>query len=190
MFKAAELGIYKTHTFTDAGISGTENIEDRPQLTAALSVIEPYDYFITYNVSRLARDLPIALIIYKKLQEKKVRFIAVESERVSSAELYMLQALKAQNEREVIVNTTKGALQELKKSNKPAGTIPYGYQRSSHSKQLEVCPKEQKVIKHVLLLHEKSYNLKDIQLFINKKYSSRTGRSIVHPFVKTNFSQS
>lgn len=67
--------------FTDTGISGTRDLEDRPGLAALLDRVEHNGVktVLVENASRLARDLMVQEVIISQLREVGVRVIAADS---------------------------------------------------------------------------------------------------------------
>lgn len=67
--------------FTDTGISGTRELEDRPGLAALLDRVEHNHVktVLVENASRLARDLMVQEVIIGQLREAGVRVLAADS---------------------------------------------------------------------------------------------------------------
>lgn len=59
--KANELGANEILTFTDAGVSGSTEIANRPGLAEALAVVKRGDVVIVAKRDRVARDMFLSL---------------------------------------------------------------------------------------------------------------------------------
>lgn len=68
----AAMGVAEDRIYTDKGVSGTRR--DRPGLDQALAAVREGDTFVVTKLDRLARSVPDALEIMKKLSDRRVKF--------------------------------------------------------------------------------------------------------------------
>ena len=68
----AAMGVAEDRIYTDKGVSGTRR--DRPGLDQALAAVREGDTFVVTKLDRLARSVPDALEIMKKLSDRGVKF--------------------------------------------------------------------------------------------------------------------
>lgn len=78
---AREKGYRLLDEFSDAGVSGTTELDDRPGLAALLDRVENNHVktVLVENATRLARDLMVQEVILSRLRDAGVRVIAADS---------------------------------------------------------------------------------------------------------------
>jgi len=177
--KAKELGARETIPFTDAGLSGSTEIEDRPGLWAALSQIKRGDVLIVAKRDRVARDMFLALTVERMIKVKKATFVSVAGEGSTDDLSGLMQRrmfdLFAEIEHEMIRTRTKAALQTKKSKGERVGSVPFGYQLSEDGIHLEPNAVEQEVVTLVQSLR-KALSFRAIVKHLNDNaIPSRTG---------------
>ncbi len=180
---AASLGASETLLFTDAGISGSKGIEDRPALTEALAALRKGDVLIVAKRDRIARDMLVTLTVEKVVTKRGARLLSVagegsDSDGVTGLILRTMTDLFAQVERETIRSRTRSALQVKKSKSERVGAIPYGFQLAEDGKHLLECEREQRIIAIVESLRNEGLSLRAIVARLNEdRIPTRTGRA-------------
>jgi DNA invertase Pin-like site-specific DNA recombinase len=177
--KAKELGAIETIPFTDAGLSGSTEIEERPGLWAALSQINRGDVLIVAKRDRVARDMFLALSVERMIRAKKATFVSVAGEGSTDDLSGLMQRrmsdLFAEIEREMIRTRTKAAMQTKKAKGEYLGTVPFGYKLCDDGIHLEPDTQEQDVVTLVQSLRKK-LSFRAIVKYLNDNgIPSRTG---------------
>ena len=177
------LGITEVQVFTDAAVSGSVPVEDRPGLTSALAALRKGDFFIVAKRDRIARDMDTAVTVERALKSRKAVLISAAGEG-SGAGVEDTSALMqrrmfqvfAEIERQMIRDRTKAALQAKKSKGERVGAVPYGYRLSCDGTHLEVCEREQEIISLVKELQAKGISSRATVEFLNDhNVQTRTG---------------
>lgn len=178
---AGTLGALETLLFTDAGISGSKGIEDRPALTEALAALRKGDVLIVAKRDRIARDMLVTLTVEKVVSKRGAKLLSVagegsDSEGVTGLILRTMTDLFAQVERETIRTRTRSALQVKKSKAERVGAIPYGYRLAEDGKHLIENEREQRIIALVQSLRTDGLSLRAIVARLNEQsVTTRTG---------------
>jgi len=104
--KAHDMGAAVAGVFEDAGISGALYLDARPQLQAALAMLESgqAQILICYSVSRLSRDVEHLAIIRKRIKACRaiLQFVDMTYEDTASGKMaYYFNGVMAENERDM-----------------------------------------------------------------------------------------
>jgi site-specific DNA recombinase len=178
---AGTLGASEVLLFTDAGISGSKGIEDRPGLTEALATLRKGDVLIVAKRDRIARDMLVTLTVEKVVAKRGARLLSVagegsDSDGVTGLILRTMTDLFAQVERETIRSRTRSALQVKKAKAERVGAIPYGFRLAEDGTHLIESEREQRIIALVQSLREDGLSLRAIVAKLNAdSVSTRTG---------------
>lgn len=129
---AQALGLDVGAVCTDAGVSGSTPLDDRPGLIELLRVIRRKDTVIVARRDRIARDALLALLLEKELGRRGVRLVSADGSGNGDgpADLLMRRLLDAfgEFERAVIRARTKAALQaQRERGRRFSRWPPYGY---------------------------------------------------------------
>jgi len=133
--------------FTDAGVSGTAEIDKRPGLLDALHAVkaERADVFLVYRRDRFARNVRISTSTQYLIQKMGAAVVCVEGGgNGDSPEAQLMGVIAdafAAYEVLVIAMRTRAALQYKKGKGERVGSIPFGYRLKldgQHSKKCEV----------------------------------------------------
>lgn len=173
--------------YVDAGISGSQSIENRKQLSELLiecntrngkgkhSPENIISKVIIQKMDRLARDTYQYLWIEGKLNEMGVTVESVNEEMFNQPNDPIIQALKemvivfSKMEKSIIANRlSKGRTEKSTKGIKPCGTLPYGYKYNS-KKEVVIDKAEAKVVQEVFDLYSKGYGYTDIARQLNSQ---------------------
>ena len=124
--------------YTDAGISGTKGVDQRPQLSLMLQDLKPNTVVLVAKRDRISRDTFLSLWVEKEC--KKVHAViesaSGEGNGDSPADEMMRRIVDAfsEYERNLISQRTKNA---LSKSNKKLGRVPYGFKKDSSGRVIK-----------------------------------------------------
>lgn len=178
---AGSLGASEVLLFTDAGISGSKGIEDRPGLTEALAALRKGDVLIVAKRDRIARDMLVTLTVEKVVSKRGAKLLSVagegsDSEGVTGLILRTMTDLFAQVERETIRSRTRSALQVKKAKAERVGAIPYGFRLAEDGKHLIESQRECRIIRLVESLRADGLSLRAIVARLNAdSVTTRTG---------------
>lgn len=139
----------------EINLSKIEGIDHREQLKLALKTAKPGDIFVSFAMSRIARNLEVGLQILNYLKEKKV-FIVLVKDNLDSRQknsfkmIFTMYSIIAETERNMMIDRVKSAMDYKKDMGEFVGAIPFGW-RLSDGKQSDLVPdeKEQEIIKLV-----------------------------------------
>jgi DNA invertase Pin-like site-specific DNA recombinase len=124
--------------YTDAGISGTKGVDQRPALSQMLSELKPGTVVLVAKRDRISRDTFLSLWVEKEC--KKVHAViesaSGEGNGDSPADEMMRRIVDAfsEYERNLISQRTKNA---LAKSKKRLGRVPYGFKKDSSGRVIK-----------------------------------------------------
>jgi DNA invertase Pin-like site-specific DNA recombinase len=138
--RAKSLGMVIVDEYEDAGVSGTNEMDDRPGLSALLDRIDSNGVRVVLveNASRLARDLMVQEIILQELRKRGVQVIeadggndlTVGSNDPTATLIRQVLGAVSQFEKSVLVLKLRAARQRIKKTDgrcegrKPFGSMP------------------------------------------------------------------
>ena len=138
--RAKSLGMVIVDEYEDAGVSGTNEMDDRPGLSALLDRIDSNGVRVVLveNASRLARDLMVQEIILQELRKRSVQVIeadggndlTVGSNDPTATLIRQVLGAVSQFEKSVLVLKLRAARQRMKKTDgrcegrKPFGSMP------------------------------------------------------------------
>ena len=118
--------------YTDAGISGTKGVDERPAMSEMLQELSPNTVVLVAKRDRISRDTFLSLWVEKEC--KKVHAViesaSGEGNGDDPANEMMRRIVDAfsEYERNLISQRTKNA---LAKSTKKLGRVPYGYKKDA-----------------------------------------------------------
>jgi DNA invertase Pin-like site-specific DNA recombinase len=140
-------------------ISEIKGIEHRDQLKCALRTCKPGDMFVTYALTRLARNVEMAVSLIRYLKEKKVIIIFVkdglDSRQASFKMTSTLLSMMAEMERDSMIDRVKSSMTLKRELGEFVGNIPFGYMLEN-GKQSDLIenPAEQEIIKLIKTLRD------------------------------------
>lgn len=131
--KAAELGASVEAVFTDAGISGREEL--RPGFQEAIAYAEEHsiDYIVVWSSSRFARDHIVAGWYKRRLEKRGIRVVSctMETDRTTTGG-YLLDSMTALfdelHSMQVSADTTRSMMKNARDGFWNGGRPPFGYQ--------------------------------------------------------------
>ena len=160
--------------FSDDGISGKKDLDDRPGLAELLDFIEnnEVDEVIIYKLDRLARDVGLQEYLIRQMNKSGVKLVSVKDENIDDdpqRKLFrvMLGAI-AEYERSLIdMRMTAGRLNKARKGGYSGGGVPLGYK--TKGKELVVDNENVETIKKVFYLRRyKRYSMNKIAKELNE----------------------
>jgi DNA invertase Pin-like site-specific DNA recombinase len=130
---AARMGWEVVGVFTDAGVTGSVGLEDRPAMLEAIALLGKGGVLLVAKRDRIGRLEPMAMaMIERAVQRKGARIVSAagegtENDDPSSILMRRMIDAFAEYERLVIKARTKAALgSKRKRGEKTGGLIPYG----------------------------------------------------------------
>jgi DNA invertase Pin-like site-specific DNA recombinase len=129
--------------FSDAGVSGTKDLDSRPGLAALLDRIESngVKVVIVERADRLARDLMVSEVILAQLAQAGAKVITADGADLSSAAddptrtlIRQVLSAVAQFDKSVTVLKLRAARERLRrKGQRVEGRKPYGFRPDEHA---------------------------------------------------------
>jgi len=185
----ARLGLALADVFTDAGLSGALDMENRPALFAAVQALKRGDVLLVAKRDRIGRDLIGVATIERMIMRKGARIISAAGEGTEGTDAgAMLQRqildVFAEYERRLIGQRTKAALKAKRERGERAGNLPFGYELGPDGQKLEPCAAEQSVLSLLAELREAGYSLREIAAELNRQgFTTRRGSAWRHQYV-------
>lgn len=178
---AERSGLQLVEVFTDAGVSGSASLEERPGLFSALEQLGRGDILLVAKRDRIARDPILAAMIERTAQRKGARVVSAAGEGTDNddpASILMRRMVDAfaEYERLLIAARTKAALAAKKRRGERVGAVPYGFQLDS-SGDLIPDDDEQAVLSRVGELRADGVSLRNVVKRLRSEgVTSRSGR--------------
>lgn len=186
---AARLGLALADVFTDAGLSGSLDLADRPGLFAAIEAMKRGDVLIVAKRDRLGRDVVAVAMIERLIGRKGGRVLSAAGEGTDNddaSSMLQRRILDAfsEYERLIIGQRTKAALKAKRLRGERAGNVPFGYRLADDGRSLIACDAEQRIIELIRQLREAGYTLRAIADSLNADgYRTRRGSAWRHEYV-------
>lgn len=180
---AERSGLQLGEVFTDAGVSGSAGLEDRPGLFAALEQLGRGDVLLVAKRDRIARDPIIAAMVERTAQRKGARVVSAAGEGTDDddpASILMRRMVDAfaEYERLLIGQRTKAALAAKKKRGERAGNLPFGFRDDGTGRLVEE-PGEQEVIGRIAELRAAGLSLRAVVAELRSEgLTSRSGKPL------------
>ena len=185
---AARLGLQLVETFTDAAVSGTVGIENRPGLFGAVNQLRKGDVLLVSKRDRLGRDVVLVAMIERLVERKGARIVSAagEGNGDDAASLLQRRIIDAfsEYERLIIGQRTKAALKAKRQRGERAGTLPYGFQLAADGRQLVQEPAEQEALRLLHELKDGGATLRTIAAELDRQgFRTRTGGAWKHQYI-------
>jgi DNA invertase Pin-like site-specific DNA recombinase len=177
--------------FTDAAVSGSLGLSDRPAMLEAIGTLGRGDCLLVSKRDRIGRLDPMEMaMIESAVRRRGARIISAagegtESDDPSSILMRRMIDAFAEYERLIIGAWTKGALAaKRRRGEKTGGYSPYGFELAADGKTLAPCQREQDVIALVRQLREQGETLQAIAATLNDRgIERREGGQWDHQFI-------
>ncbi len=147
---AGRQGLQVASWHADDGVSGGNDLAERPALVEAISALRKGDTLVVAKRDRLARDTFVAAQVGRLVAKAGARVVSADGAGngdTAADELmrHMLDGF-AQFERQLIAARTKAALAAKSALGERVGKVPYGYRLGGDGVHLVEEPAEQAVI--------------------------------------------
>jgi DNA invertase Pin-like site-specific DNA recombinase len=196
---AVRSGLEVIGVFTDAGITGSVGLEDRPALMEAIATLGKGNVLLVAKRDRIGRLDPMRMaMIEAAVQRRGARIVSAagegtESDDPSSILMRRMVDAFAEYEKLVIRARTKAALGAKRKRNeKTGGPVPYGFElgpdklgaQDKTIKTLVPCQAEQEVLALMKTLRASGMTLDGIAGELNRRgVQRREGAAWEHSYI-------
>lgn len=188
---AARLRLPLVQTFTDAGLSGSLSIVDRPQLADALNTLRRGDVLIVAKRDRIARDAFLSVLIEREAAKKGARILSAAGEGTENddpAAVFTRRILDAvaELERGLTAARTRAALRAKRARGERAGCEPYGYRVNGDGRTLHPYEPEQRILRAIEQGRSARHSLRRIAEDLNGRgFTTRTGSAFRFEYVRS-----
>jgi DNA invertase Pin-like site-specific DNA recombinase len=186
---AARLHLPLRHTFTDAGLSGSLAIEERPALADALNALRRGDVLIVAKRDRIARDAFVSVLLEREAAKKGARIASAagegtETDDPSAVFTRRILDAVAELERALTAARTRAALRAKRAKGERAGTEPYGYRVNGDGRTLHCYEPEQEIVRTLLDCRAAGFTLRAMAEELNRQgRTTRAGRPWKHQLI-------
>jgi site-specific DNA recombinase len=179
--KANNINVLKV--FSDV-VSGKTRIEERQQFDGLINFIdntnEKIDYFLTWEMSRIGRNLINVLTFVEELHKRmicvylhseKQYTLDEQGNKTQYAALIMplMGSIYQQEVENIIQRTKSGKLKHMQDGGSGLGIKTYGYEKTA-DKKLIIQHEEAEIVREVFELYAyKKYSTQDIANYLNSK---------------------
>lgn len=169
---ALRLNLSVVETFTDAGLSGSLGIEQRPGLADALNSLKRGDTLLVAKRDRIARDAFLAVLVEREVVRKGARTISAAGEGTETddpAAVFTRRILDAVSEleRALIASRTRAAMAEAKRRGRRIGCVPWGHGVGVDGRTLVPHQGELLVLERIRSLRARGLTLHNIAATLN-----------------------
>jgi DNA invertase Pin-like site-specific DNA recombinase len=180
---AAVNGIEIISSHLDKGVSGGSEMEDRPELIAAIGDIKVHGagVLLVAKRDRLARDTLVAQLIEQAVG--KVGAVVISADGVANGDDPASRMVRSildavsEYERQVIKSRIKAALSVKKARRELVGSVPFGFMLDEDGSHLVSVKSEQKVINKARRLRGLGMSYRAVAEKLGKLgFKSRTGK--------------
>jgi DNA invertase Pin-like site-specific DNA recombinase len=178
---AARLQVRLVDVYTDAGLSGSLSVDDRPALADALNALRRGDVLIVAKRDRIARDAFVSVLIEREAAKKGARIVSAAGEGTETddpAAVFTRRILDAvaELERALTAARTRAALRAKRVRGERAGCEPFGFRVNGDGKTLHAFEPEQQVLRVIEECRQARYSLRDVAGELNRRgFTTRAG---------------
>lgn len=187
---AGRLGLALDRVFTDAGVSGSLAIEDRPTLLEAVSTLKRGDVLLVAKRDRLGRDVIAVALIERLVGKRGARIVSAAGEGTDASDPTSLLLRRmidsfAEYERLLIGARTKAALRAKRQRGERVGQVPFGFVLGADQKTLEAHAGEQATLTLIRSLRASGASLRAVATQLNAAgYTTRSGGAWQFEYVR------
>jgi DNA invertase Pin-like site-specific DNA recombinase len=150
--RAEKLGLPIVRMYVDAAVSGATEARDRPQLQRMFKHLRKGEIVLVVEISRLARDLRVALEVAKQIADSGCRLVSIYEEIDSIQEnarfMLNMRSVLAEEERTTLRRRIKSAMQYKKATGEHIGRPPFGF--AIVAKKLVPHPDQYPIVQRIL----------------------------------------
>jgi site-specific DNA recombinase len=185
---ATRLGLTIVATYTDAGLSGSKGIEDRPGLLDAVATLKRGDVLLIAKRDRLGRDVVALALIERLIARKGAKVVSAAGEGTDNDDptsLLMRRMIDAfgEYERLLIGARTRAALRAKRAQGMRAGNVPFGYTAAPDGR-LIADQDEQHTVATIRDCRAAGMSLRDVASELNRRHLlTRSGTPWRHEYV-------
>lgn len=178
---AARLQLHLAQTYTDAGLSGSLSVDERPALADALNALRRGDVLIVAKRDRIARDVFVSVLIEREAAKKGGRIVSAAGEGTDTDDpsaVFTRRILDAvaELERGLTAARTRAALRAKRARGERAGTEPFGFRVNGDGRTLHPYEPEQQIIRVIEECREARYSLREMAEELNRRgFTTRAG---------------
>ncbi len=172
--EARRLGAELVGLHSDAGLSGSLPMDERPGLLEAVNELRRGDVLIVARRDRLGRDVVGVALVERLVTKKGARIVSAAGEgsdmEAPSGPLVktIIDAVNSY-ERSVLALRTRVALKAKRRRGERAGATPYGFALGEDGRTLVPVTEEQDVIQFILSRHARGVPLRAIADELNAR---------------------
>jgi len=161
--------------FSDNGLSGSKDLDNRPGLSEMFDYLEAQtdiDGVLIFKLDRLARDLYIQEHLLRKLQDMNKALVSVKEPDICNNDpmrkaFRQFMGIVSELEKAFItMRLSGGRINKARKGQYAGGCPPTGY--NAKNKELMVDTEEADTIKAIFILRD-CYSLREIADYLNQK---------------------
>lgn len=161
--------------FSDNGISGAKDLDNRPGLSEMFDYLESQTDIsgvLIFKLDRLARDLYIQEHLLRKLQDMNRALVSVKEPDICSNDpmrkaFRQFMGIVSELEKSFItMRLSGGRINKARKGSYAGGCPAYGY--NAKNKELAVNAEQADIIKNIFYLRD-FYSLREIANYLNQK---------------------
>jgi DNA invertase Pin-like site-specific DNA recombinase len=181
-------GLALVSVFTDAGLSGSLDLEDRPGLFGAIGALRRGDVLLVAKRDRLGRDVVAVAMIERLIAKRGARVLSAAGEGTEGTDAssllqrHILDAF-SEYERRIIGQRTKSALAAKKARGERVGNVQFGFQLGPDGLLIEQAD-EQAALAIIRNCRAAGYTLRAIADELNRQgVTTRRGGAWKHQYV-------
>ena len=168
-------GYHLVEIFSDEGISGSKDLDNRPGLAEMFHALESnseIEGILIFKLDRLARDLYIQEHLLKKLQDMNKTLISIKepdicnSDPMRKAFRQFLGIVSELEKAFITMRLSGGRINKARKAGYAGGSPAYGY--TAKDKALTVDSEAADTIRTIFALRDR-YSLREIAEHLNQK---------------------
>lgn len=189
---AARLQLPCAGIYTDAGLSGSLSIDERPGLADALNVLRRGDVLICAKRDRISRDVLHAIVIERAALKKGAKIISAAGEGTETDDSPTAGLMRriadafSEYERLMIGLRTRAALRAKRARGERAGTVPYGFKVNGNRVTLYEHEPEQQILTVIADGRAAQRSLRAIAAELNAKgFRTRTGSAWRYEYIRS-----
>lgn len=158
--------------YSDAGVSGTADLDKRTGLMTAINELGKGDVLLVAKRDRIGRDVVLVKMIERMVAKRKASIHALNGAAGDAPEAMFMNGildLSSAYEVAIIRARTKSALGAKKARGERMGKIPFGFMADTDGVHLVPCELEQVALRKISELKNSGYSLQRIANALNNQ---------------------